>query len=180
MAGQDWHQRLVGLADEVRTLRRQIAATGRVVYSGWRGRIERQQFAASALNLAHYLVFRQIDLRVLQRRLMALGLSSLGRAEGRVQATLAAVDAALTLMADGPGRAARMPSERQFFRGERQLAANAVGLFGPAPKGRAGRIMVTLGADAAADPDFVRDVAHRAPMLSASTAHTTIRTSGRG
>ncbi len=45
----------------------------------WRSRLARPEFAESALNLAHYLALRHRDLRPLQRPLMALGLSSLGR-----------------------------------------------------------------------------------------------------
>lgn len=42
----------------------------------------------SAKNLVHYLAFRRRDLRPLQMRLAELGLSSLGRAESHVLATV--------------------------------------------------------------------------------------------
>ena len=42
----------------------------------------------SARNLLHYLALRGRDLRPLQARLAALGLSSLGRAESHVMATV--------------------------------------------------------------------------------------------
>src|SRR4030095_6052118 len=45
----------------------------------------------SARNLVHYLALRRTDLRLLQTRLTALGLSSLGRCEAHVMATLDAV-----------------------------------------------------------------------------------------
>src|SRR5262245_56728280 len=49
----------------------------------------------SAQNLLHYLALRSRDLRLLQTRLAAAGLSSLGRAESHV---LAAVEAALYVL----------------------------------------------------------------------------------
>ena len=45
----------------------------------------------SAYNLAHYLAVRRHDVRELQRDLSALGLSSLGRMEAHVMASLNAV-----------------------------------------------------------------------------------------
>jgi pyruvate kinase len=169
----EWQDRLESVAVEVSALRRQVAIGGKALNRTWRKRIERRSFGPSALNLAHYLVFRQVDLRLLQRRLMALGLSSLGRAESHVLATLDAVRAALALMLDGRARELpAMPSERQFFRGEKHLADNAAELFGPAPEGRAGRIMVTLGLDDADDPRRVLDYARRgADLVRINCAH---------
>ena len=166
MASHDVQERIGGVASEVAALRRRVAAEGTALYRSWDARIERPSFAPSALNLAHYLVLRQIDLRRLQRRLMALGLSSLGRAEGRVLATLDAVDGAIDRML--PRSAAdcgRMPSERQFFRGERLLFDSAAEIFGPESEGRAGRIMVTLGTDAATAPAILRDFVGRGVNL---------------
>ena len=48
-------------------------------------------YRESARNLLHYLALRGHDLRPLQLRLAALGLSSLGRAESHVLATVDAV-----------------------------------------------------------------------------------------
>src|SRR5690606_38132707 len=50
-----------------------------------------EEHRASALNLVHYLAVRQHDLRDLQRALHRRGLSSLGRMEAYVAATLDAV-----------------------------------------------------------------------------------------
>ena len=104
--------------------------------------------------------FRRQDLRPLQRRLMALGLSSLGRAEGRVFASLDTVVLALCGIADtaAPERI-RWPSQRQFFRGERYLAQNCREIFGEPQLGRVGRILVTLGTDAAHDPKVIANLA---------------------
>ena len=53
------------------------------------------KFAASARNLLHYVALRQFDIGELQGQLATLGLSSLGRAERRVWASLVAVQHAL-------------------------------------------------------------------------------------
>jgi pyruvate kinase len=151
-------ERLRTLLSDVVALRGEVAG-GASIYRAWRDRIERPNFAASARNFAHYLAFRRIDLRSLQRRLMVLGLSSLGRSEGHVLATLDAIAWALGRMAGQDSR--RGPSDRQFLSGERQLRLNTAELFGPPHEGRAGRIMVTLGAEAAEAPGFIADLAER-------------------
>ena len=157
---------------ETVALRREVAAHGRIIYQRWRPHIGRSRFAPSALNLAHYLAIRRHDLRPLQRRLMALGISSLGRLEGRVLAQLDAVAVALAALADEKDKAPRPPSERQFFRGETRLLSHATEMFGPAGHGRSGRIMVTLGAEAADDPAVIADLARRgAEIVRINCAH---------
>src|SRR5512144_2196900 len=54
---------------------------------------------ASAVNLAHYLALRKVDLRRIQERLSHLGVSSLGRAETHVLANLDKVLGLLHLLA---------------------------------------------------------------------------------
>ncbi|MFO1057635.1 MAG: pyruvate kinase [Dongiaceae bacterium] len=144
------------LLAELRALRREVAAEGRARRAAWGASISRPEFTASALNLAHYLALRRRDLRPLQRALMRHGLSSLGRLEGRVLATLDAVLAALEAMTGerAPGTL-RFPAPRTFFRGETTLARNSEALFGRRPDGRPGRIMVTLPSEAASEPAFV-------------------------
>jgi pyruvate kinase len=140
------------LLAEVRELRADVARQGSARFRRWRPGIDRRSFAGSALNFAHYLALRRHDLRPLQRRLMVLGLSSLGRAEGRVLVTLDAVAATLASVTGEAEAGLKRPTARQFFRGEDRLEANASELFGAAAHGRRGRIMVTLGTDAADDP----------------------------
>src|SRR5512134_2025262 len=81
--------------------------------AAWRSCINRADFEESAANLAHYMAFRHRDLRALQRSLMRLGLSSLGRLESRVLPTLIAVKAALAALARLPPEEA--PSSDAFF-----------------------------------------------------------------
>ncbi len=156
-AGNDIRTRALSVLAELTALRAEVAAEGRTLFGRWRGRITRCSFAASALNFAHYLAVRRRDLRPLQRRLMVLGVSSLGILEGRALALLDAAIVALAALAGAP--APRPPTERQFFRGETRLAANAAECFGPPRRGRIGRIMVTLATDAADDPAIVRSLA---------------------
>jgi len=127
--------------------------------AGWAERIERPGFAASAANLAHYLALRRHELRPLQRDLMALGLSSLGRLESRVMPTLVAVRA--TLAALGGDAAVLRPSPKQFFAGERDLAIRSAELFGPPSGGRHAALLVTCPSEAADDPSFMLRLAER-------------------
>ncbi|TPE44088.1 pyruvate kinase [Pontibacter mangrovi] len=105
------------------------------------------KYKKSAKNLLHYLALRQHDIRQLQEKLAQLGLSSLGRAEGHVLASLQAVREHLCRLAECP------PSPQQlavsFFENRELLAAHNEALLGPEPAKRSTRIMVTLPAEAA-------------------------------
>src|SRR5262249_33423522 len=86
----------------------------------------------SARNLLHYLALRRHDLRPLQLRLAALGLSSLGRAESHVLAT---VDAVLEVLHRLAGRDWQPPVPEgrvDFADGQRLLAGHTDALLGPA------------------------------------------------
>jgi pyruvate kinase len=105
---------------------------------------------ADAVNLLHYLALRQSDVRVLQRKLGARGLSSLGRCEPHVLATVESVRAAVEGM---PPRS--YPTAPSFDEGRGALDRNTDDLFGPRPAGRVSRIMVTLPTEAATEYPFV-------------------------
>ncbi len=94
-------------------------------------------------NLADYLALRGQDLRELQSELSLWGLSSLGRAEGRVRANLEAVLGALEALCQRE-RSVPLPSPSQS--GPLSLSAEAERLFGPARTERDVRILVTLSA----------------------------------
>jgi pyruvate kinase len=113
--------------------------------------------AVSARNLVHYLALRRQDLRDLQDRLAAVGLSSLGRAEPAVADTL---DAVRRLVAHITGEPLPAPDAGQLSlaEGRRRLAAHAAQLLGPTPRERHTRIMVTLPSEAAEDAALVRDL----------------------
>ena len=107
-------------------------------------------------NLLHYLALRKHDLRDLQSRLAALGLSSLGRSESSALAAVESVIAVVETLA------AEKLSERspcvEFNAGSAILAAQADQLLGTAPKGRAVRIMVTMGTEAAGSYELVKEL----------------------
>ncbi len=113
----------------------------------------------SARNLLHYLALRRRDLRPLQMRLAALGLSSLGRAESHVLAT---VDSVMEVLQRLMGCSERPPMQGtavvDFAQGERLLAEHAEGLLGPVAPGRGVRIMVTMSSEGAEDYMLVRDL----------------------
>src|SRR5262245_60771759 len=113
----------------------------------------------SARNLLHYLALRRRDLRPLQLRLAALGLSSLGRAESHVLATVDAVLGVLHRLEGRVGRPPALEEERvDFVAGRRLLAEHADALLGPATPGRAVRIMVTMPSEAGHDYTLVHDL----------------------
>jgi pyruvate kinase len=110
----------------------------------------------SAINLVHYWALRQQDLRDLQWRLKAFGLSSLGRSEANVQATLLLVSSAIAAMRGGAWVGPSGAPVVDMGVGEQLLDRNATALLGPAPEDRAARIMVTLPTEAATDIGVVR------------------------
>ena len=116
-------------------------------------------YRASARNFLHYLALRRRDLRPLQRRLAALGLSSLGRAESHVLAT---VDTVLDVLYRLTGDLWQPPPYDappiDFAGGERLLLDHAEGLLGSARPGRGVRIMVTMPGEAADDYTLVHDL----------------------
>ncbi len=114
-------------------------------------------YRESARNLLHYLALRRRDLRPLQRRLAALGFSSLGRAESHVLAT---VDAVLDMLRRLTGQPLQPPENRgvAFAVGERLLAEHAEALLGEAAAGRGVRIMVTMPSEAADNSALVEEL----------------------
>lgn len=118
-----------------------------------------QNYRGSAQNLLHYLALRRHDLRPLQQRLAALGLSSLGRAESHVLAT---VDEVLEVLHRLMNRSSRPATEDaaliNFAHGEQLLAEHTDALLGPATAGRKVRIMVTMPSEAADDSLLVHNL----------------------
>jgi pyruvate kinase len=113
----------------------------------------------SARNLLHYLALRSRDLRPLQLRLAAMGLSSLGRAESNVMATVDEVLGVLHRLGKRSWQPASQAGEViDFSRGERLLAEHTNALMGPATTGRTVRIMVTMPSEAADDDHLVHNL----------------------
>ncbi|AKD02247.1 pyruvate kinase [Pontibacter korlensis] len=105
------------------------------------------KFRKSAKNLLHYLALRQHDIRDLQEQLAHLGLSSLGRSEGHVLASLQAVRRQLCHMAECPISPKQLAVS--FFENRELLASHTEELLGSKPEHRTTRIMVTLPSEAA-------------------------------
>lgn len=143
------------LALELRELREQLIA-GEAELSDALAHVHPDNLR-SARNLVHYLVLRRYDLRSLQLRLARAGLSSLGRCEAHVLATINRVIAMLALARGASPNDAPVPPV-DFMQGERILTANAGRLLGQRPAHRRVRIMVTLPAEAAANPLFAHDL----------------------
>ena len=116
------------------------------------------QFSVSARNLAHYLALRAFDLRLLQARLSAWGLSSLGRGESHVQTNLNCVLELLSGLCDGNKTVAGPQRHVNDIieDGSQILARNTEALFGVESSERAVRIMVTLPTEASWDFDLVK------------------------
>lgn len=129
-----------------------------------------EEFEPSASNLAAYLTLRQQDLRSLQDMLMVLGLSSLGRIEGRVVPALHAVRASLAAIAgDKP---CERPDAHAFFEGRDRLASRTEALLGPRRAGRPVGLLVTCPTEAADDPRFMVELAqHGVEAIRINCAH---------
>jgi pyruvate kinase len=112
----------------------------------------------SARNLVHYLSLRSVDLRMLQDQLAWLGLSSLGRAESHVLASLDKVLGLLHRLTHQAwqDKSAEEPLGR--ISSGALLIQNTQRLMGDVPKERAVRIMVTLPSEAATDVSVIRNL----------------------
>jgi len=162
---------------ELAHLREAVGAGQRALLARWRAQIAGTAFAVDAANLAAYIAFRRQDLRSLQDRLSETGLSSLGRCEGHVLATLEAVATALAALSGmgAPGQAdALQRIARANRQGDNRLKQHTLRLLGAAPKHRRNRIMVTLPTAAASDSRFVGDLVQRGMELARiNCAHDT-------
>ena len=95
----DSTRRLVGLLERVDGLLSRLS-DAESSWAGWLSAVA-PEHRSSARNLVHYWAIRQLDLRTLQTGLAVFGLSSLGRSEPHVQATLSAVRSAIAAIVDG-------------------------------------------------------------------------------
>ncbi len=127
---------------------------------------------SSAVNLVHYLALRRRDMRSLQERLGAAGLSSLGRMESHV---LAHINAIIDLLRCALGKkSADKISPAQEATGAAQLESNTDNLFGKGPSHRRVRIMVTMPSDAADDYSLVKEMlVHGMDCARINCAHDT-------
>ena len=112
----------------------------------------------SAANLIHYLGLRRRDMRPLQEKLAAAGLSSMGRAEAHVLSNLRAI---IVLLQRALGKQSQqMPPSLvdSSVQGSALLEINTNNLLGKSPPHRHVRIMVTLPGTAADDYALIREM----------------------
>lgn len=166
---------LVALTD----LRARVEAGAAARLAEWPAVARAYGATATADNLAAWLTLRQTDLAPLQVPLAALGLSSLGRCEGHVLASIDAVRATLARLARRPGPA--HPPADDFARAARTLRARRDTLFGDSRDGSPQtRVMVTLPSEAAERPELIEDlIAAGTDCLRINTAHDTPEVWGR-
>jgi pyruvate kinase len=145
------------LLAELCFVRDDVAEHGGETARRWQPRISREAFRSGALNLAHYLAFRRLDLRPIDPSLAPWGLSPLGRIEAHVMPSLLAIIANLELICRANAETPR-PDPADFARGAEALAANTREVLGPAAEGRRTNILVTLSEKAAEDCDHVRQL----------------------
>ena len=148
---------ITALYHEVMALGRDVRSEAEAIVAGWPAVSDTRGFAASGTNLAHYLALRRRDLRSLQRRLMTVGLSSLGRLESRVLPGLDAVAASLAALAHQPPL--DYPPTDAFFAGEVLLGERSREVLGPPSEKHGVALLVTCPSLAADDPDFMLGLA---------------------
>jgi pyruvate kinase len=156
MQVHDYKKRWESLYDELYVLRQDVLKEGNALFEIWKPHIERKAFHYSAWNLAFYLALRCHDLRGLQKKLLPLGLSSLGRSEARAIDNLDAVMASLGRICHKPEREViDYPSRKTFFYGDELLTYNTSRIFGSGKAMKHTHVMVTLPSEAATNPDLL-------------------------
>ena len=158
------------LLTQLLEIRRLIGTDSETTLALWQHSLKRPEFEPSARNLAHYLAFRKIDMRLLQGELSALGLSSLGRCEAQVLPSVDALISSLTRIAGLSGHP--YPSLAGFSAGKDILCERQAAIFGADPGGPSTRIMVTLPTEAADDPELIKSyIAAGADCVRVNCAH---------
>ncbi|HUO56765.1 MAG TPA: pyruvate kinase, partial [bacterium] len=109
-------------------------------------------------NLLQYLFFRQQELRPLQRQLMELGFSSLGRSEAHVLYSLEKVLESLSELSGASLELNGGNLAPNFVEGRQLLERNTEIIWGSRPEGRWVRVMVTMPSEAAEKPGLVFDL----------------------
>jgi len=147
------------LAYRLQELRDATLTTQHELLERWHPHLHDRHYLPSAANLAAYIGLRRHDLRELQAALATVGLSSLGRCEGHVIATLDAVGYALAMMNGAQSLPCPVHETSHAMQHDRLLLhQNTDRLFGKAQGKRSTRVMVTLPSEAADDHPAVREM----------------------
>jgi pyruvate kinase len=114
-------------------------------------------YRESARNLVSYLALRQTDIHELQEDLAILGLSSLGRAERNVMASIHAVQSALQRLTSGNAVESRTELDTLELKNP-PADQHKSAILGPSPGEREVSIMVTLPTEAAGNEPLVTEM----------------------
>ena len=147
-------EELIALRETLTALRERIVKDAQADLERWHPETGGRG-ATSVRNLLHYIHFRRNDLRSLQKRLSAQGLSSLGRAEAHLLHDLDRVLALLAGVLEGNWYPPSPGQDPTIDEGEALLGAQTQQLFGPHRDGEGIYIMVTLPSEAADQHDLV-------------------------
>ncbi|MFA5170463.1 MAG: pyruvate kinase [Sulfuriferula sp.] len=147
------------IMQEVMALRAAIIDTQATLLVNWNPYLQNPNYLPSAANLGAYIGLRRTDLRELQNRLARVGLSSLGRCETHVLATLDAVSYALAMMDGATALHCPIADINHTMTHEQSLRRkNTVALF-PRTDNKLGTLMmVTMPSEAANDFALVYDM----------------------
>ncbi|KAA9300853.1 MULTISPECIES: pyruvate kinase [Aerococcus] len=137
------------LIDEVRQLRKQVQEEGQALYESWEPQTMREDFRASAQNLAAYAVMRQRDLRQLQESFDRVGYQGFRGIEANV---LPGLDHLVHLLQDEP-----IANEEAYWTDLDQEQMHTYQVFG-LQAGKRAQNLVTLPTEAGRDPHYVRDL----------------------
>lgn len=125
----------------------------------WQPYLHNPDYHASAANLAAYIGLRRHDLRQLQSQLTHIGLSSLGRCEAHVMATLNAVIYALAKIEGYAGLQIDLAQiSADMSCDQLRLEHNTHRLFNPAHNHLRTLMMITLPSEAANDYGLVKEL----------------------
>jgi len=147
---------LIRLLRELAAIRRELIEAEQVSREVWEKVHPSQR--RSARNLIHYLALRRTDLRPLQLKLSAFGLSSLGRSEAHVLATVDAVLRVLHALVEQPWPADWTNGPVTIEEGRAELKARTLALLGAKSSSRWVRIMATMPTEAATSPQLIRQL----------------------
>ena len=144
-------EELRALLAEVQALRDEIEQKGEELRREWGPAAA--QASSRAVNLSHYIALRSHDLTELQLKLAARGLSSLGRSEAKVAATLDALIVTLRRLTGETNVPYPAPAVARSSASE--LEAEADRLFGKRLRGAPRvRVMATLPLEAATQAEL--------------------------
>jgi len=147
------------LLDRLLTLRTNITQQAELKLCPFARYYPDGMYTPSAINLAHYLLLRQYDLREMQQELTSLGLSSLGRGEANI---IENIDKVINLLKQ-ISKMEKPDIEYSEFLKElsdhnESLAYHTDKLLGDASSDREVRIMVTLPTEAATNYELIHSL----------------------